>query len=188
MYKPHKLIIVLSILALLIPMATAFYQNYTIDRLPVLASLPDSTPTTEPPDYTDDTKYPYYYGRLYIESVGMDVALYRDQYNKQRAVDRQDSACYFRMSNGGEIIADHNTQAFGSLIDVEVGTEARIVLQNGEVLNLVCVEVLDGINTGHGITNKSHKIQHGKYDLLMYTCLTNWQNIRICHWNFIKEE
>lgn len=182
MYKPNRLIVILAILAVLIPTTAAMIQR---DSIPITTTV-----TEEPvlPDYTDDTKYAYFYGRLYIESVGIDVALYRDQYNKQRAVDRQDSACYFRMSNGGWIIADHNTQAFGTLVDVEIGTEAAIVLQNGEIRKLVCVEVLDGINTGHGIRNKSNQVEHGRYDILMYTCLTNWQDIRICHWNFVESE
>lgn len=184
MYKPNRLIILLAILAVLIPTTAAMIQT---NRIPVTTSLEELT-ATPTPDYTDDDSYPYFYGRLYIESVGIDVALYRDQYNKQKAVDRKDSACYFRMSNGGWIIADHNTQAFKTLLDVKVGDEATIVLQNGEIKHFVCVEVLDGINTGHGITNKSRKVQHGRYDLLMYTCITNWQDVRICHWNFVEVE
>ena len=174
MHKSYCIIILLASVIVLIPAAIG-----------IAASI-EQMNNCEKPDYTDDAKYPYFYGRLYIESVGIDVALYRDQYNKQRAVDRQDSACYFRLSNGGWLIADHKTQAFGTLVDVVVGDEAKIILQNGDVLYLVCVEVLDGINTGHGITDKKRKIQHGKYDILMYTCLTNWQDIRICQWNFVE--
>ena len=182
MYKPNRLIVILAILAVLIPTTAAMIQR---DSIPITTTIVE-----EPvfPDYTDDEDYPYFYGRLYIDSVGIDVALYRDKYNKQSAVDRQDSACYFRMSNGGWLIADHNTQAFSTLLDVEVGAEATIVLQNGEIQRLVCVEVLDGINTGHGLTDKNRKVQHGRYDIAMYTCISNWQDIRICHWEFIKEE
>ena len=184
MYKPARLIIILAILAVLIPTITALIQS---NPIPVTTSTEESTATPKP-DYTDDADYPYFYGRLYIESVGIDVALYRDHYYKQRAVDRKDSACYFRMSNGGWIIADHNTQAFKTLLDVKVGDEAFIILQNGEIQHLVCVEVLDGINTGHGITNKARKVQHGKHDILMYTCITNWKDVRICHWDFVESE
>lgn len=183
MYKPHKLILVLAILAVLIPTIAILSQS---NLAPVTTST-EEVIKPEKPDYTDDASYPYFYGRLYIESVGIDVALYRDHYYKQRAVDRKDSACYFRMSNGGWIIADHNTQAFKTLLDVEVGMEALIVTKDGEIEPYVCVEVLDGVNTGHGITNKAGRVQHGRYDLLMYTCMNGWKNVRVVHWEKIGQ-
>ncbi len=54
-------------------------------------------------------------GRLYVESIGVDVALYRTL--SQETVDRVDSAAYFDLdgARGHMIIADHCTQAFRDL-------------------------------------------------------------------------
>lgn len=159
-----------------------------IPTIPVVRSDLSAMPYAETfvPCYEDDMDYKFFAGRLFIDAVGIDVALYKDQYHKQAAVDRKDSACYFQMKNGGWIIADHNNQGFATLIDVQVGDCATIIDQDGAARHLICVEVLDGINTGHGITDRNHRIQHGRNDILMYTCLVGWQNVRICQWDWAE--
>lgn len=132
--------------------------------------------------YTDDYSYANFYGRLYIPSVEIDVALYYEM--SQSATDRADSAAIFTYgSYGGEIIADHNNQDFGKLFDVSVGTTGYIQLSDGNVINIKCVDVINGHNTGTELTDENYNIVMGKYDYLMYTCRNGWKNIRICQWN-----
>jgi hypothetical protein len=125
-----------------------------------------------------------YYGRLYIPSVGIDVGLYQSA-DRQGAVDREDSACIFRLSYGRRtrLIADHNTQSFAPLFEVIEGTTGYIVPRDGETIHIICVEVLDGHNTGRGITDKNRQNVVGAYDYLMYTCNGYHRNVRICQWN-----
>lgn len=132
--------------------------------------------------YADDYNYSNFYGRLYIPSVGIDVALYRGV--SQSATDRADSAAIFAYgSYDGEIIADHNNQDFSKLFNVVVGTTGYIQLSNGNVINIKCVEVINGHNTGTELTDENYNVVMGKYDYLMYTCRNGWKNIRICQWN-----
>ena len=136
----------------------------------------------ETPDYSDDTVYSNFAGRLYIPEVGIDVALYRS--NKQNVVDRDDSAAYFDLPpwNGHMLIADHNTQAFGPLLDVSVGMEATINHTDGTETRYTCTDVFDGHNTGKYISDWSGKIVMHRADLLMYTCLGYWRNVRVTLW------
>lgn len=130
-----------------------------------------------------------YYGRLCIPAVDVDVALYQSS-DRQAVVDMEDSACVFRMRYGRRtyLIADHYTQDFGSLIDVVVGDTAYIETDAGETIQIVCVEVLDGHNTGSGITDASKVNVVGQHDYLMYTCTGYWRNVRICQWDIVTEE
>ena len=135
--------------------------------------------------YHDDYNYPNFYGRLYIPSVGIDVALYRGI--SQSVTDRKDSAAIFTYgSYDGEIIADHNNQDFSKLLNVVVGTTGYIRLKNGNVINIKCIEVINGHNTGTKLTDNNYRVVMGKYDYLMYTCRNGWKNIRICQWNRYK--
>ena len=133
----------------------------------------------ETPDYTDDTAYPRFVGRLYIPDVGIDVALYRS--NAQGVVDRKDSAAYFDLATHPMhmIVADHWTQGFATLKDVAVGMEAYIIHKDGVTTYYKCIEVLDGHNTGHIITDSRYREVVSKSDLLMYTCIDGWKNVRV---------
>lgn len=130
-----------------------------------------------------------YYGRLYIPSVDIDVGLYQSS-DRQATVDAEDSACIFTMRYGQRthLIADHYTQAFSPLLDVLEGDAAYIVTETGETIQMVCVEVLDGYNTGSGITDASKTNVVGQHDFLMYTCQGYWRNVRICQWDIVTEE
>lgn len=168
------------------PVSTTFVEE-VIEETEVV------NPTEEPKEtqksveqvnslYADDYNYSNFYGRLYIQSVGIDVALYYEL--SQSATDRVDSAAIFTYgSYDGEIIADHNNQDFGKLFDVVVGTTGYIQLSNGDVINIKCVDVLNGHNTGTELTDENYCSVMGQYDYLMYTCRNGWQNIRICQWN-----
>lgn len=143
--------------------------------------LPQSA-CTETPDYTDDTAYPRFVGRLYIPDVGIDVALYRS--NKQGVVDRKDSAAYFDLNRwkGHMLIADHWTEAFATLKDVTVGMEAYIQFYDGEAHYYECIDVFDGHNTGKYITDWSYKNVVPRAELLMYTCFDGWRNVKVTLW------
>lgn len=146
-----------------------------------------NVPTTSNVLYADDNKYSDFYGRLYIPSVDIDVALYYKC--SQSVVNRADSAAIFNWkSYSGEIIADHNNQDFKNLLDVNVDTIGYIELKNGEVINIKCVDILNGHNTGTEITDENYNIVMGKADYLMYTCKNGWRNVRICQWNRYESE
>lgn len=148
----------------------------------ILALMLSLTPAcAESPSYSN------YAGRLHIPEVGIDVALYRS--NKQDVVDRADSAAYFDLSpwDGHMVIADHNTQGFAPLADVTVGMECYIVHPNGTETRYVCTDVFDGHNTGKYISDWSGKIVMHRADVLMYTCLDWWANVRVTLWMEIME-
>lgn len=135
------------------------------------------------PNYDDDRDYENFAGRLYVDDVDIDVALYNS--NKQEVVDRKDSAAYFDLSaaRGNMLIADHNTHTFGSLGSTKTGTMAHIVKEDGTIVYYKCVDVFKGHNTGKGITDWNGNSVVGKADLLMYTCFDGWQNIWVTLWN-----
>ena len=125
------------------------------DTLPFVWALDLPLPATDStkPNYDDDRDYDNFSGRLYIDDIDVDVALYLS--NKQEVVDRKDSAAYFDLSaaRGDMLIADHNTHSFGSLGTVKVGTIARIQKEDGTIIRYKCTAIFKGHNTGKGITD-----------------------------------
>lgn len=132
-----------------------------------------------PPDYTDDRNYENFVGRLYIDDINVDVALYNS--NKQEVVDRDDSAAYFGWS-GYTLIGDHNTEAFAPLGTVKVGTITRIVREDGTIVYYECTDVFKGHNTGYRITDWDGNKVTAKADILMYTCFNGPRNIWVTLW------
>ena len=112
------------------------------DRLPLVMSADIPATDRSKPNYDDDRDYANFVGRLYVDDMDIDVALYRS--NSQEVVDRKDSAAYFDLSSarGNMIIADHNTHAFGSLGIVKKGTVARLVREDGCVEYYECIDIL----------------------------------------------
>lgn len=176
----------LIILFIFILFATTAFAEFDLPM--VSSSTFMMLPVTEEikPNYEDDRNYRGFAGRLHICSVGIDIALYRS--NKQYVVDREDSAAYFDLApwQGHMIIADHNTQGFDALLDVEVGMICTIFKEDGTVAYYECVDVFDGHNTGRYISNMSGKIVMHRADVLMYTCLDYWENVRVTLWNEIE--
>lgn len=140
----------------------------------------------DPPDYTDDTEYRNFIGRLYIQDVGIDVALYHS--NAQYVVDRQDSAAYFHVTHSPRcwLIADHNTQAFKPLTKVELGMKAQIVFADGTFTEYECVRVLNGHNVGWTITDEHWVSVVPSSEMLMYTCLDCSENVRVVIWESVE--
>jgi hypothetical protein len=155
--------------------------------LPLLKTKERAVPFTEEykPNYDDDKNYSNFVGRLYVEELNIDVALYRS--NKQYVVDRDDSAAYFDLSYARRhmLIADHNTEAFAPLNTAVVGMIAKIVKDDGTTIYYECVDVFKGHNTGKGISDWNGKSVVKKADLLMYTCFDGWRNVIVALWNEI---
>lgn len=180
-----KRLLLFTLIFTLFP-TTALALALAEDSLPHVWSSTLPVTDSKKPNYDDDRDYDDFSGRLYIDDVDIDVALYNS--NDQEVVDRKDSAAYFDLSyaRGDMLIADHNTHAFGSLGSVKKGAMARIVKENGEVVHYRCVDVFKGHNTGKGITDLNGNSVVGKADLLMYTCFDGWKNIWVVLWNEVR--
>lgn len=140
----------------------------------------ESTESSDNDNIYDDW-HDIYYGRLYVPNVNISVALYEG--NKQAITDRTDSANIFTWAyTNGYTIADHNNQEFSKLFGVKIGTYGYIELDNGDVINMECVDVFDGYNTGMRIVDTSGANAFGRTDYMMYTCIDNWKNVRIWLW------
>lgn len=120
-------------------------------------------------------------GRLIIPSVGIDVGLYYVNWdNGQRIADRKDSAGWYHrfLTKHSEVIADHKTQEFKTLPEVQVGDRAYILTKD-EIIPLTCAWVLDGHNTGERITDAEYDSVIDDADYVCYTCLKSWRNVRV---------
>lgn len=154
------------------------------ETVPDVSGVQDAAlPVTDGDVYADDQDYPGFVGRLYIDDVGIDVALYNS--NAQAVVDRFDSAAYFDLPTwrGHYIIGDHNNQSFRALHDVQVGMVCCIRPPDGEPIYYECVRVFNGINTGKYIAEENGRICMADADLLMYTCRMGWRYVRVCLWD-----
>ena len=162
-----------------------FFFPVFAEQTPKVWEQQTYTISTIASNYDDDNDYENFIGRLYIEDINVDVALYHS--NDQEVVDRKDSAAYFTLSAAYDkpIIADHNTHAFGSLGKTKIGTIARIEKENGEIVYYKCVDIFKGHNIGNGITDWEGNSVVGKSDLMMYTCFDGWKNIWVVLWKEI---
>ena len=131
--------------------------------------------------YDDDYDYQGFYGRLYIPSADINVALYSS--NAQAVVDRQDSAAIFS-SDGceGLIIGDHNYDGFSRLFNIGEGTTGYIILADGNTINIRCTWFGYGHNAGY-ITYDNYEPIFTGYDYLLYTCYDGWQNVGVWKWS-----
>lgn len=124
------------------------------------------------------------YGRLYIPSVGISVAMIHcSESNAQAVTNARDSAAYILYFSGARIIADHNNQAFSKLTSVTPGMKAQI-LQGDKNINLTCSFAINGVNTGYNLTdgNGDASIIY-KADYVAYTCMSDWHHVRIVGFN-----
>lgn len=126
-------------------------------------------------------------GRFLIPSVDIDVGLYYvNWYNGQGIADRWDSAGWYHhfLSETSEVIADHSTQEFKWLPEVQVGDRAYL-LTGKEIIVLTCTLVMDGHNTGERLTDADGHTVYECADYLCYTCLNGWRNIRIVGFDIV---
>lgn len=123
-----------------------------------------------------------YLGRLKIPSVGINVGLFR-QYQDEGGpiVDAWDSAALFSTTSGCTVIGDHNNQGFNAIKRIVPGDIAEIHNIDGNIDAYVCVDVIQGHNTGDYLSdadgNKLYEVYADK--LLCYTCNDHWTNITV---------
>ena len=177
--------------------------------MPTSAPTPEPTPTPRPTKkpispqvqalmprnlevYAEKTRREYMAGRLLIPSAEIDVALFlwgegeNEDVMRQNVTDNVDSALLY--SDGvGVIIADHSNQDFATLPQVQEG-DAAYILAGDFILTLRCDLTVDGINTGHGITDKDGYPVSANEDFVCYTCGEDWVNIKIVGWKETDED
>lgn len=124
-----------------------------------------------------------YVGRFKIPAVGVNVACYAS--SSQATVDAADSAAYFYTS-GHVTIADHKHQGFSAIRSCSKGMKASLSTSGG-TKNYICVDRINGHNTGYELTDSSYNSIDNMYPgtLVLYTCNENWQNVTIV---FLKLE
>lgn len=121
-------------------------------------------------------------GRLIIPSVNIDVALFINGEGsdiatiRQNVCDAEDSAILYN-DTIGNVIADHSNQAFAPLPYVNKG-DAAYILEGDCILSLKCEDVMDGINTGEGLTDLDGMWLTANYDIVCYTCGEDWTHIK----------
>ena len=129
-------------------------------------------------------------GLLLIPDVGINVRLFggsdeSDRYN-QRGVDMEDSAALLNFG-GTDVIGDHSNQGFSAIRGSVIGeTRAYIVQEDHSYREYICAGILDGTNDDHHLYGSDgldymHAVSD-RYDLVMYTCLENWEHIEIVLW------
>lgn len=121
------------------------------------------------------------YARLYIYSLGVDVALfYPSDLNKlQYYVDQKDSAALFDWSNNNVVIADHNYQGFDKIKKAVPGKTVAYIAKPYETVKLKCVaKIPEAFKTGTGLVCRDGTSildsYSGKY--VMYTCNSSSAN------------
>ena len=120
---------------------------------------------------TWDTKV----GKFSIPSVGLSVNCYAS--SSQATVDASNSAAYFYLQEH-LVIADHVNQGFNKIKSCREGTVAYVPYGSGTV-EYECVSVMQGINTGTGLTTTDGRDIRNVYPgtVMCYTCNGSWQNI-----------
>lgn len=113
------------------------------------------------------------YGRIFVPSVDLDVALYladMTSNNVQKVVDDRDSAAYFDFNNQN-VIADHNHQGFHKIIDMSIGDFAYIKKTDGSIDTYQMTDKFEGENIVYDLVDLSgNSVLNGKSSLVMYTC------------------
>lgn len=126
-----------------------------------------------------------YYGRLYIPSAGINVALYYGW--SQYITDRVDSANIFCPSYAeGFTIADHNNQAFSRLFSVGVGTSAYIEHPTFGTITIVCTDVFYGYNRSGYIMDANGANAMNMANYMMYTCSDGVDGVFISLWSILS--
>ena len=125
-----------------------------------------------------------YYGRLFIPGADINVALYYGYTTD--ITDREDSANIFFFGDGpGFTIADHNYQEFSKLFNVKIDTYGYIQHKYDGIVNIKCVDVFNGYNTGRYIVDENGVNAMDRTAYMMYTCRNNTRNVLICLWEIV---
>lgn len=123
-----------------------------------------------------------YMGRWQIDSVGVDVGLYRQYANEGGPiVDAVDSATYFTVRNGGMVVGDHVNQGFYRIKKCQPGDIAVIQYDDGRTARFVCDRVIQGHNKVKFLSDLDGNCLYDLYPgaLFCYTCNETWENVTI---------
>lgn len=130
------------------------------------------------------------FGRLYLPSVNLNVALYNTDISEggiaQKVVDNRDSAAYFSVYSH-QIIADHSHQGFHKIADIPIGEKAYIKKNSQQILVYKLVQKFEGMNQGSDLTDlNGRSVFDETENLIMYTCykINEYENhVMITIWN-----
>ena len=130
------------------------------------------------------------FGRLYLPSVNLNVALYQTEISigseAQKIVDNRDSAAYFSVY-AHQVIADHSHQGFHRIADIPIGERAYIKKNDSQIVTYKLTQKFEGMNQGSDLTDLNGKsVFDEKENLIMYTCykINEYENhVMITIWN-----
>ena len=117
-------------------------------------------------------------GRLRIPAYGISIPLYSSM--SQGVVDAPNSAAMFGL-NGLTVIGDHwNQDGFGAVRSMAIGTEVYIDYPGGSVGQYHVTYRGTGTNASTNLLFSDGSPVDARYGgLVLYTCLSNWQNVSI---------
>jgi len=129
-----------------------------------------------------------YVGTINCKSLGLKVKVYdttktSPKASSQTICDRKNSAAYIKLYKQ-HVIADHNYQGFSKINNAKVNKTTLTF--NGKTYK--CYKSFKGHNTGTTLTTWDGKslTEANPGGLTLYTCLDNWQNVRITYWKLVK--
>lgn len=112
------------------------------------------------------------HGRLEIDGI-TSVAIDFQSYSQAQAITDKADYAYCWEVNDCLYIADHNTQNFSNLDDVQIGTTARIINPDGSVRELTCTYIdHNGVDGGNVILLSNGDRVHWDFSnaVICYTC------------------
>lgn len=147
------------------PQKTKTQTQITTEPVQIATEKPTQTKTRPQGPYGT-------WGRLFIPSVNIDVALYQTPCTPeaQQIVDAYDSAAYMNTLNGAVLIGDHSNQGFDRLINIQTGTKMYIYRSDGSVETYVCTETCHGTNYTSGVCDANGISSEQSSGIWCYTC------------------
>lgn len=110
---------------------------------------------------------------LLIKALSLALALSTANPNYwQSVVDDPNRGLLFWEDPYHLIIADHSTQGFADLPDIEIGERALLRWEDGTVTVYSCVDIQPGYNDG-AVRYSDGTSAADVYDLMCYTCTEN---------------
>lgn len=107
---------------------------------------------------------------LLIKALSLLLALSASNPNYwQSVVDDPDKGLLFWDNPYHLIIADHSTQGFANLPDIEIGDRAQLHWEDGTVTIYRCIDIQSGYNDG-AVCYSDGTHAENIYDLMCYTC------------------
>lgn len=134
---------------------------------------PAQTATKKPKQTKTRPQGPYgTWGRLFIPSVDIDVALYQTPCtpDAQPIVDAYDSAAYINTLDGAVLIADHSNQGFDKIVNLKAGDKLYIYRPDDSIETYVCQETCNGKNYTSKICDERGVASTQSSGIWCYTC------------------